>query len=58
MSKFSNKLENFECDFIDLINPSITFDYFGGMYLSVFNKSKWDENINKLDSDKINSKIH
>ena len=23
MSKFSNKLENFECDFVDLINPNI-----------------------------------
>lgn len=56
MSKFSNKLENFECDFVDLINPNISFDYFGGMYLSVFNRLKWDENTHKLDLDKINNK--
>ena len=29
MSKFSNKLNDFGCNFIDLIDPKISFDYLG-----------------------------
>ncbi len=54
MKTFSNYKNDGQIDFFDLINPSISFDFLGGMYLSVFRKSLWDDNINVLDKDKIN----
>ena len=57
MSKFSNKLNDFGCNFIDLIDPKISFDYLGGLYLSVFKKSKWDDNVHRLNKKKIRNKL-
>ena len=36
MYRFSNNFNDFDCNFIDLIDPKISFDYLGGLYLSVF----------------------
>jgi len=35
--------------FFDLIDPQISFDFLGGMFLSVFRKENWDKNISALD---------
>lgn len=42
-----------ELDFLDLINPKISFDFLGGIFLSVFRKRNWDININVLDRNAI-----
>ncbi len=57
MYRFSNNFNDFDCNFIDLIDPKISFDYLGGLYLSVFKKSKWDENVFRIDKKKIENKL-
>ncbi len=41
MQRFSNYSSDGQLDFLDLIHPSISFDFLGGMYLSVFRHSHW-----------------
>ena len=53
MVPFSSRLEGGECDFLDLIDPKVSFDFLGGMFLSVFRRSKWQENKHILDSSAI-----
>ena len=38
-----------EMAFFDLVNPKISFDFLGGMFLSVFRKSNWMQNVGALD---------
>ncbi len=38
-----------EMKFIDLINPKISFDFLGGIFLSVFRRKNWDDNVGVLD---------
>ena len=42
-----------EMNFLELINPKISFDFLGGMFLSVFRKSHWERNANVLDKNAI-----
>ena len=42
-----------EMNFLDLINPKISFDFLGGIFLSVFRKSYWERNANILDKNAI-----
>lgn len=42
-----------ELNFLDLIDPKISFDFLGGIFLSVFRKQNWDMNINVLDRNAI-----
>jgi len=42
-----------EMSFLDLINPKISFDFLGGMFLSVFRKKNWELNVNVLDKNAI-----
>lgn len=53
MKKFAKKNNSLELNFIDLINPKISFDFLGGMYLAVFKKNKWDSNIKYLNKSAI-----
>jgi hypothetical protein len=53
MIPFSKKLESGECKFLDLISPNVSFDFLGGMFLSVFRRSNWLENKNMLDESAI-----
>jgi len=39
--------------FLDLVNPKISFDFLGGMFLSIFRKSKWEQNVDVLDSNAV-----
>lgn len=57
MPKFSKLTKNFESNFIDLIDPMISFDFLGGVYLSVFKKSKWMINLSKINNKNINDKL-
>lgn len=49
MISFSNYSKSGEMRFMNLINPKISFDFLGGMFLAVFRRSKWIENMNVLD---------
>ena len=55
MKPFSKKTNSHKLPFFNLIDPKISFDFLGGMFLSAFRKEKWDAATNKLDSDAIKS---
>jgi glycosyltransferase involved in cell wall biosynthesis len=42
-----------EISFLDLVNPKISFDFLGGMFLSVFRKKNWDQNTDVLDKNAL-----
>jgi glycosyltransferase involved in cell wall biosynthesis len=42
-----------EMQFLELIDPRISFDFLGGMFLSVFRKNLWILNANALDENAI-----
>lgn len=50
MVPFSSRLQSGKMAFVDLIDPKISFDFLGGMFLSVFRRSNWRQNINALTS--------
>ena len=54
MEKFSKWDKQGELPFFNLIHPKVSFDFLGGMFLSVFRKSKWDESANVLDLEALN----
>jgi glycosyltransferase involved in cell wall biosynthesis len=49
MARFSSWPYSGELQFMDLINPRISFDFLGGMFLAVFRKKNWSENTAALD---------
>lgn len=49
MTPFSKWPVEGEMAFFDLVNPKISFDFLGGMFLSVFRKRNWTQNANMLD---------
>jgi glycosyltransferase involved in cell wall biosynthesis len=49
MDRFSLFSEEREMPFFDLINPHVSFDFLGGIFLSVFRKKNWDDNADVLD---------
>ena len=55
MEPFSGKKLSGELEFFELIDPKVSFDFLGGMFLSAFRKSKWDAMVDRLDLQAINS---
>lgn len=53
MPRFSVNLQGGEYKFLDLINPKVSFDFLGGMFLSVFRRSNWLENKHMLNVNAI-----
>jgi len=53
MIPFSSFKCSGERNFIDLIKPKISFDFLGGMFLSVFRRENWMKNVNALDKNAI-----
>lgn len=53
MTPFSTWRKSGEMKFIDLINPEVSFDFLGGMFLSVFRRENWMEKVDVLDSEAI-----
>ncbi|MDA2928583.1 glycosyltransferase [Acidobacteria bacterium AH-259-O06] len=49
MEPFSSWPYSGEMKFMDLIDPRISFDFLGGMYLSVFRRPNWIENAHVID---------
>ena len=52
--RFSSWRKDGEMNFLGLINPKISFDFLGGMFLAVFKKEKWDQNVHLLSEDLTN----
>jgi glycosyltransferase involved in cell wall biosynthesis len=50
-SKFSNSTI---INFMELINPKISFDFLGGIYLCVFKKNLWNEGLAILNQENVN----
>lgn len=53
LEPFSSYKKSGPIPFLDLINPAISFDFLGGMFLSVFRRDKWLENVKELDTKAI-----
>ena len=49
MMRFSSRTKSGEIPFLKLIDPRISFDYLGGIFLSVFRRSLWMANVECLD---------
>jgi glycosyltransferase involved in cell wall biosynthesis len=56
MPKFSSWSVDGEMEFMSLINPKISFDFLGGMFLSVFKRENWISNENALSIEALNDK--
>jgi glycosyltransferase involved in cell wall biosynthesis len=54
MKKFSSHEKSQELKFFELINPKVSFDFLGGMFLSIFKRKMWSENVNILNNEAIN----
>jgi len=53
MVPFSKWTISGEMPFLQLINPKISFDFLGGMFLSVFRRTLWLMNANILDENAL-----
>ena len=53
LKPFSSFSKSGEMKFMDLIDPKISFDFLGGMFLSVFRRENWNQNVNTLDESAI-----
>ena len=49
MPRFSARQESGELPFLALISPEVSFDFLGGMFLSVFRREKWIKHTSALD---------
>jgi glycosyltransferase involved in cell wall biosynthesis len=49
MDPFSKWEKDGEIQFLDLVDPKISFDFLGGMFLAVFRREKWREAAGVLD---------
>ena len=47
--RYSNKKKSCRLKFFDLIDPQISFDFLLGMYLLLFKRKKWEENVDVVD---------
>lgn len=57
LKKFSQYHLSKKLRFFDLIDPKISFDFLGGMYLSIFRKKNWIQNLNVLNRNHISNLI-
>lgn len=53
MEPFSSWRDSSEMDFLDLVNPKLSFDFLGGMFLAVFRREMWNANVNAVDPDAL-----
>ena len=53
MDKFSLYKKSQELNFLELINPKVSFDFLGGMFLSIFKRNMWLDNVSILNNEAI-----
>ena len=56
LPRFSSWRTSGDLPFLDLISPKYSFDFLGGMFLSVFRRRLWNENCNTLDKEALRDK--
>lgn len=49
MEKFSSYTKDGQLDFFELIDPKVSFDFLGGIFLSIFRRENWMKNIYVLN---------
>jgi hypothetical protein len=54
MVPFSKRKISGEMPFLQLIDPRVSFDFLGGMFLSVFRRKNWSLNVDALGEDALN----
>jgi glycosyltransferase involved in cell wall biosynthesis len=53
MTAFSSYKGSCEMPFLDLIQPEISFDFLGGMFLAVFRKTNWNKSLHVLNQEAL-----
>jgi glycosyltransferase involved in cell wall biosynthesis len=53
MKPFSTKNKDVLCNYFELIRPDYSFDFLLGMFLNVFKREKWVQNLDQIDFDLI-----
>lgn len=53
MKSFSSFMQSGRLKFLELINPNISFDFLGGMFLAIFRREKWMANKNVLSKEAV-----
>lgn len=53
MSTFSTYSRSGERSFISLVDPAVSFDFIGAMFLAVFRKQQWMQHVDALDQQAI-----
>ncbi len=53
LKPFSSWTNSGEMKFMDMVDPKISFDFLGGMFLSVFRRENWNQNVGALDESAI-----
>jgi len=53
MNTFSSFKKDGEIAFLDLVNPKISFDFLGGIFLCVFKRRNWILNVEFLDKEAL-----
>jgi glycosyltransferase involved in cell wall biosynthesis len=56
MKRFSNISQSKKVDFWQVIDPDVSFDFLLGMFLSLFRRAPWNENLNCLNKKNIKDK--
>tara|TARA_B100000767_G_C19758671_1_gene534149 strand:+ start:1264 stop:2289 length:1026 start_codon:yes stop_codon:yes gene_type:complete len=56
MKKFSKYPKSFQSNFFDLVSHNISFDFMLGMFLAIFKKKIWDENLFRINQNFIEDK--
>ena len=56
MKKFSSYPNSFYTDFLNLVDYQISFDFMLGMFLAIFRKKIWDENLFRINQQSIEDK--
>jgi glycosyltransferase involved in cell wall biosynthesis len=54
LKPFSSWTDSGEMKFLDLVDPKVSFDFLGGIFLSVFRRENWRRNIGALDESAVN----
>lgn len=55
MERFSKACIPRSLDFFELVSPAISFDFLGGIFLSVFRREKWIGSVHVLDTTALES---
>ena len=53
MKKISELNEDKSVNFLDLINPKVSWEFLTGIFLSIFRTKKWLNEVNSIDIKKI-----